>query len=99
MSLAITIKRSLAVIGAICAAWICMSALFAIVMFVGDFVKTVHHDGQDALSQMTAAFFSLPPQWIIITILLSVYSVIYNIRNKELVKKWFSQFFEKFFEE
>jgi hypothetical protein len=99
MSLAIIIKRSLAIVGAICAAWICTSALFAIVMFVGDFVKTVRHDGQDAMSQMAAAFFNLPTQWIITVILLSLYSVIYITWNKELVKKWFSQFFEKFFEE
>lgn len=99
MSLAIKIKRSLAVIGAVCTAWICMSALFAIVMFAGDFVKTVHHDGQDAMSQMTAAFFNLPLQWMITVLLLSVYSMIYIVWNKELVKKWFSQFFEKFFEE
>jgi hypothetical protein len=99
MNLAIVIKRSLAVVGAICAAWICVSALFAFIMFVGEFVKTVHHDGQDAMSQMTAAFFSLSLGWMITVIFLAVYSMIYIAWNKKLVEKWFSQFFDKFFEE
>ena len=99
MSLATIIKRSLATIGAICAAWICVSALFVVVMFVGEFVKTVHHDGQDAVSQAAAAFFNLPLWWMIAVILLSVYSAIYIAWNKEFVTKKFDKFFEKFFEE
>ena len=99
MSLATTIKRSLAVIGAICAAWIIFSVVFSSVIFIGSFVQTVSHDGQDAMTQTAVAFFNLSPKWMITVILLSLYFVIYFIKNKKLVEKWFSRFFEKFFEE
>lgn len=95
----IILKRSFATIGTVCAAWVTLSVAFLMVMVIADKVKTVKHNGDDTLSQMTGVFTNLPFWAFSAVILLAVYAIIYFIRNKQMVSTKWGNFCYSFFQE
>lgn len=94
------IKRSIALVGVICAAWIVASfGTFTVMGFASMVQTTVKDAGDDALIQMAKALIALPFWGIISVSLLSIYAVIYIGWNKENIKKDLGTFFENFFQE
>jgi hypothetical protein len=94
----VIVKRSLATVGTVCAAWEVFSIMYAMTIGLAAPTQTVQNT-DSTFGQVASAFFNLPTGGIMVVTVLSVYAIIYLIWNREMVQRNFSKYFEKFFEE
>lgn len=93
------IVRFIAVIGVICGAWVALALTFFVVMTISAGFKTVEHDGQDSLSQVSVSLLNLPVWSYVVMMILIAFSALYIFANRKMLANKFSEICEILFEE
>lgn len=92
------VKRTLALIGAICALWIALSGLFFLMLSIVSAFRELKR-GHDAWTETAMTFYNLPIWAMVVVVLLAAYAILYIIKNQKMIAGWSDGFFNSITQE
>ncbi|MEI6835398.1 MAG: hypothetical protein WCK59_01060 [Candidatus Falkowbacteria bacterium] len=92
------IKRFFAFVGIICFAWMAVSELYFLVIFLKAAVGPIKL-GKDQLTESTFMFFNLSPWMMALVISMAAYAAIYIYKNRSFLKERVYNFSNSMFQD